>query len=83
PISLGGLSLCLATESAQSSGSCTTTTTDEGTATVTRQDASQTSSALGIDVGEITVDPAAIMSGATASQQSSGDDAAPGTPTAV
>lgn len=79
PISLGGLSLGLATGSAQSSGSSTTTTTDEGTATETRQDASQTSSDLGIDVGEITVDPAAMLSGATASQQSSGDDAAAGT----
>lgn len=78
PISLGGISLGLSSESAQQSGATTTTTTDAGTATETRQDASQTSSDLGVDVGAITVHPAAMLSGATASQQSSGDDAAAG-----
>lgn len=72
PISVGGLSIGLSSSSSQSSGGTTTTTTDEGTATATHEDASATSSDLGIDVGAITVDPMAALSGVTGTQTSTG-----------
>lgn len=73
PLTLGGISVGLSSESSQSSGSTTTTTTDEGSSEQTREDSSHTSSDLGIDVGEIAVDPVAVLSGST--QQAASDDA--------
>jgi hypothetical protein len=71
PISLGGVDLGLSTQSSDSSGSSTTTTTDDGSVAQTTEDSSQTSSDLGLNVGEIAVDPSAVLSGVT----TEGDDA--------
>lgn len=74
PISLGGLSIGLSSTSSQQSGGTTTTTTDEGTSTSTHEDASSTTSDLGIDVGAITVDPMAALAGSGSAQGATGSD---------
>jgi hypothetical protein len=78
PVSVGGISLGLSGTSTQSSGSTTSTTTDDGTAVATQEGTSSTSSDLGIEVGEIALDPSALLSGSAATQQGSGDDAVAG-----
>ena len=72
PITLGGLNIGLSTESSTTSGSTTTTTTEDGSVTESAQDSTTTSSDLGLNVGEISVDPMAALSGATTSTDDSG-----------
>lgn len=76
PITLGGLELGLSTSSSQSSGSTTTTTGADGSSVeTTRESSSSQSNDLGVALGEIAVDPAAVVSGMTSGSATSTDGA--------
>ena len=76
PVTLGGVQLGLSTSSSQSSGSTTTHTDADGSSVETvREQASSDATDLGVDLGAITVDPAATLSGVVSGMTSSTDGA--------
>ncbi|NKY41465.1 hypothetical protein [Cellulomonas septica] len=79
PITLGGAELGLSTSSTRSSGSTTTVTDgDGGSVSQSREQSSADASNLGVDLGSVSIDPAALLSGSASGGATSTDGAASG-----
>ncbi|MFC8191447.1 hypothetical protein ACFUMH_07240 [Cellulomonas sp. NPDC057328] len=76
PVTLGGVELGLTTSSSQSSGSSSTVTDADGASVEQSQEQSSSDATnLGVDLGAITLDPAAMLEGAASGATSSTDGA--------
>lgn len=76
PVTLGGLELGLSTASSQSSGSSSTVTDGDGGSVAQQQEQSSSDATnLGVDLGSVTLDPAAVLGGAATGAASSTDGA--------